>query len=353
MSPIAQPRAYTETVSGCIRLHLGGAALEKTMSVTQLRARGASPEPSTPLPRVTAGTLLEKKLSGHPITALTAYDYPTARLVDEAGIDMSSSATPSPWSSSATKTPSRSPSTRCSTTPAPSLAPSAAPSLVADMPYGSYHGSIDEAVHNALRFIKEAGAEAVKIEGGSPRADLAAASAARAEVPVVGHIGLTPQSVHPMGGYRVQGKIARRRDRPPRRRRYALEAAGAVAIVLEGIPREPAARITTKPPSPPSASAPARLRRPDPRPPRPLQPHLRAARKVHPPVRRRRRPLHLRPRPDTATTSPAPLPLRRRELPPLPRSPVRPRHRPTPRPQSLKPRRKTRHRSKSRISVAL
>ena len=114
--------------------------------------------------------------------------------------------------------------------------------LVADMPYGSYHASIDEATSNAIRFVKDAGAQAVKIEGGSQRAELVRSLTA-ADVPVVGHIGLTPQSVHSMGGYRVQGKtldaIARLSADA-----HALEDAGAVAIVLEGIPRELAATIT-------------------------------------------------------------------------------------------------------------
>ena len=114
--------------------------------------------------------------------------------------------------------------------------------LVADMPYGSYHASLRDATRNALRFIKEAGAQAVKIEGGSQRAKLVR-RLTDAEVPVVGHIGLTPQSVHSMGGYRVQGKSLDAMDRLSADAR-ALEDAGAVAIVLEGIPRELAARIT-------------------------------------------------------------------------------------------------------------
>jgi 3-methyl-2-oxobutanoate hydroxymethyltransferase len=112
------------------------------------------------------------------------------------------------------------------------------------MPYGSYHASIDEAVHNALRFIKDAGAQAVKIEGGSNRAELVRHLTA-AEVPVVAHIGLTPQSVHAMGGYRVQGRTPDAIARLAADAR-ALEDAGAVAIVLEGIPRELAASITAQ-----------------------------------------------------------------------------------------------------------
>jgi 3-methyl-2-oxobutanoate hydroxymethyltransferase len=114
--------------------------------------------------------------------------------------------------------------------------------LAVDMPYGSYHGSADDAVRNAIRFVKQAGAEAVKIEGGSDRAALVE-RLTRAEVPVVGHIGLTPQSVHRMGGYRVQGRAVMEIEQLLADA-AALEGAGAVAIVLEGVPREVAARIT-------------------------------------------------------------------------------------------------------------
>ena len=208
------------------------------MSVTQLRARGAV----SPAPRVTSGTLLQKKLTGQPITALTAYDYPTARLVDEAGIDMVlvgdslgmvvlgyDNTLPVTLDEMLHHTRAVARGLRRAF-------------LVADMPYGSYHGSIDDATRNALRFIKEAGAQAVKIEGGRTRAELVR-RLTDAEIPVVGHIGLTPQSVHSMGGYRVQGKSLDAIERLSADAR-ALEDAGAVAIVLEGIPREVAATIT-------------------------------------------------------------------------------------------------------------
>jgi len=208
------------------------------MSVTQLRASGG-PQLA---PRVTADTLLQKKLSGHPIAALTAYDYPTARLVDEAGIDMvlvgdSLGMVVLGYENTLPVTLDE----MLHHTRAVARGLHRA-FLVADMPYGSYHGSIDEAVHNALRFIKDAGAQAVKIEGGSNRAELVR-HLTNAEIPVVAHIGLTPQSVHSMGGYRVQGKSLAAMDRLAADA-HALEDAGAVAIVLEGIPRELAARIT-------------------------------------------------------------------------------------------------------------
>jgi 3-methyl-2-oxobutanoate hydroxymethyltransferase len=197
-----------------------------------------------PGPRVTAGALLEKKLARRPISALTAYDWPTARMVDEAGIDVVlvgdslgmvvlgyENTLPVTMEEMLHHTRAVSRGVRRAF-------------LVADMPYGSYHGGVEEAVGNAVRFIKEAGAQAVKIEGGTVRAELVRRMT-EAEVCVVGHIGLTPQSVHSMGGYRVQGKTAEAMERLAADAR-ALEEAGAVAIVLEGIPRELAAKITSE-----------------------------------------------------------------------------------------------------------
>jgi 3-methyl-2-oxobutanoate hydroxymethyltransferase len=209
------------------------------MSITQLRASGATP---LSLPRVTSDALRRQKLAGHPITALTAYDYPTARLVDEAGIDVvlvgdSLGMVVLGYENTLPVTLDE----MLHHTRAVARALRRA-FLIADMPYGSYHASRRDATRNALRFIKEAGAQAVKIEGGSQRAKLVK-RLTDAEVPVVAHIGLTPQSVHSMGGYRVQGKSLAAMDRLSADAR-ALEDAGAVAIVLEGIPRELAARIT-------------------------------------------------------------------------------------------------------------
>jgi 3-methyl-2-oxobutanoate hydroxymethyltransferase len=118
--------------------------------------------------------------------------------------------------------------------------------VVADMPFGSYHGTVAEGVANAVRFVKEAGAEAVKIEG--PRIELVRALS-EAEIPVVGHLGLTPQSLHRMGGYRVQARSA---DAALQLKAdaEALADAGAGALVLEGVPREVAAAITAELPIP-------------------------------------------------------------------------------------------------------
>jgi 3-methyl-2-oxobutanoate hydroxymethyltransferase len=209
------------------------------MSVTQLRASGV---PSS-VSRLTSDALLQKKRAGLPITALTAYDYPTARLLDEAGIDMilvGDSLGMVVLGYENTLPVTLDEMLHHTRAVARGLHRSF---LVADMPYGSYHSSLDDATRNAIRFIKEAGAQAVKIEGGRNRADLVR-RLTDAEVPVVAHIGLTPQSVHSMGGYRVQGKTLDAIDRLSADA-CALEDAGAIAIVLEGIPRELAAIITS------------------------------------------------------------------------------------------------------------
>lgn len=215
------------------------------MSVTRLRASGALlAVPSIAAPRVTVEALLQKKISGVPISALTAYDYPTARLLDEAGIDVvlvGDSAGMVVLGYDNTLPVTMEEMLHCTRAVARGLRRAL---LVADMPYGSYHTSPDEAVANAIRFVKQAGAHAVKIEGGQVRADLVRRMT-EAEVCVVGHIGLTPQSLHSMGGYRVQGRTAEAVERLCADAR-ALQEAGAVAIVLEGIPRELAGRITAE-----------------------------------------------------------------------------------------------------------
>ena len=207
------------------------------MSLIQLPAR----EESAPAPKVTAQTLLDRKQAHQPITALTACDYPTARLVDQAGIDVilvgdSLGMTVLGYDSTLPVTMDE----MLHHTRAVRRGVRRA-LLVADMPFGSYHASTEEAIGNATRFIKEAGAEAVKIEGGRNRAALAAALT-QAEIGVIGHIGLTPQSVHRMG-YRAQGKSTAEID-DLIADALALEAAGAIAIVLECVPREAGGLIT-------------------------------------------------------------------------------------------------------------
>ncbi len=120
--------------------------------------------------------------------------------------------------------------------------------IVGDMPWMSYHASLDEAIHNAARLVREGGAESVKLEGGSKRVRVIEAILA-AEIPVMGHLGLTPQSVHAMGGYRVQGKAADA-ARTLITDAQALTAAGVFAIVLEGVPDLLAKLITKEVPVP-------------------------------------------------------------------------------------------------------
>jgi 3-methyl-2-oxobutanoate hydroxymethyltransferase len=176
------------------------------------------------------------------ITCITAYDYPTARLLDEAGVDIllvgdSLGMVVLGYDSTLPVTLDEmihhTRAVRRGTCRA---------LLVADMPYGSFHVSLDESVRNAVRLVKEGGAEAVKVEGGERRIELIA-RLVQAEIPVMGHVGLTPQSLHSLGGFQVQGKTtdaARQVERDAR----AVAAAGAFAVVLESMPRELAGRIT-------------------------------------------------------------------------------------------------------------
>jgi 3-methyl-2-oxobutanoate hydroxymethyltransferase len=219
-----------------------GAAPEETMSVTP-RAGNA---------KITVPSILSRKThspSGSPstepkITCISAYDYPTARLLDEASVDILlvgdslgmvalgyESTLPVTLDEMLHHVRAVRRGLRHAL-------------LVADMPYGSFHVSNDESVRNAMRLVKEGGAEAVKVEGGERRIELIA-RLVEAEIPVMGHVGLTPQSVNTFGGYSVQGKTAdaaRQIERDAR----AVEAAGAFAVVLESVPRELAARITEK-----------------------------------------------------------------------------------------------------------
>lgn len=211
------------------------------MSVTNFCSADAQ-NASAVRAKATFQTLQEKKQSGRPITALTAYDYSTARLVDEAGIDLilvgdSLAQVVLGYDTTLPVTVDE----MLHHTRAVRRAVKHA-IVAADMPYGSYHVNIEESVANAARFMKEAGAEAVKIEGGTNRVELVE-RLTDAEIPVIGHLGLTPQSVHRMGGYKVQGKSTTAAD-ALLKDALALEEAGAVLIVLEGMPREVAQHIT-------------------------------------------------------------------------------------------------------------
>ena len=212
------------------------------MSLTERRSIDAA-TPATSF-KVTISTLQEKKRARARISALTAYDYATARLVDDAGIDLVlvgdslgmvmlgyESTIPVTMDEMVLFTRAVRRGVRRAL-------------LAADMPYASYHVDAAEGVRNALRFVKDAGAEAVKVEGGRNRVELVARMT-DAEIPAIGHLGLTPQSLHRMGGYRVQGKSQPAAEQLVEDA-LALEAAGAVLMVLEGIPREVAARITAE-----------------------------------------------------------------------------------------------------------
>jgi 3-methyl-2-oxobutanoate hydroxymethyltransferase len=191
--------------------------------------------------RVTPDVIRSKK--GHQrITFVTAYDFPTAKLADEAGFDMIlvgdtlgevalgyETTLPVTFEAMLHHT--------CAARRAIKRA-----MLVADLPYGSYQTSEEDALRCALRFAKEAGAHAVKLEGGRKRIHLIRRML-DAEIPIMGHIGLTPQSVHRMGGYRVQGKTVPEIERLIEDA-VALDNAGVFAMVLEGVPREVAKVIS-------------------------------------------------------------------------------------------------------------
>jgi 3-methyl-2-oxobutanoate hydroxymethyltransferase len=211
------------------------------MSLTHFRSADPS-APATRAARVTIQTLQDKKTHGTPIVALTAYDYATARLVDEAGVDMilvgdSLAMVVMGYENTLAVTMDE----MLLHTRAVRRAVRHA-MVIADMPFGSYQVSTEEGIANATRFLKEAGAQAVKLEGGASRLDLVR-RLTDAEIPVMAHLGLTPQSVHRMSGYRVQGKSVAAIHHLIKDA-LALEAAGAFAVVLEGIPSEVAQRIT-------------------------------------------------------------------------------------------------------------
>jgi 3-methyl-2-oxobutanoate hydroxymethyltransferase len=192
--------------------------------------------------KVTAPSLRASKERGERLVCLTAYDYPTARIVDEAGIDiiLVGDSLGNVILGYGNTVPVTLDEILMHTRAVRRGVQRAL--LVADMPYGSYHTGADDAVRAALRLIKEGGAEAVKLEGGRKRAPLVKRLVDE-EIAVMGHIGLTPQSVNKLGGYRVQGKTAET-ARALIEDAKALEEAGAFAIVLEVIPREIARLIT-------------------------------------------------------------------------------------------------------------
>jgi 3-methyl-2-oxobutanoate hydroxymethyltransferase len=192
--------------------------------------------------KVSAPSLLASKQRGERLVCLTAYDYPTARVVDEAGVDVilvgdSLGNVVLGYGNTVPVTLEEILIHLKAVRRAVQRA-----LLVADMPYGSFHTGSDDAVKNALRLVKEGGAEAIKLEGGHKRVDLVNRLVAE-EIAVMGHIGLTPQSINQLGAYRVQGKTAVTARQLIDDAR-ALEDAGAFAVVLEVVPREIAKIIT-------------------------------------------------------------------------------------------------------------
>jgi 3-methyl-2-oxobutanoate hydroxymethyltransferase len=184
--------------------------------------------------KLTILDIYKKKAEGEKITMLTAYDFPTAQIVDQAGIDMilvgdslgmvvqgASSTLPVTMDEMIyhTRMVSRAVSSAM---------------VVGDMPFLSYQTHRAEAIRNAGRFLKEAGAEAVKLEGGGQMAEIIRA-VVDAGIPVMAHIGLTPQYVHALGGFKVQGKDEAAREKLLADAR-AVQDAGAFAVVLEAIP---------------------------------------------------------------------------------------------------------------------
>lgn len=192
--------------------------------------------------KVTVPSLRSSKERGERLVCLTAYDYPTARIVDEAGTDIVlvgdslgnvvlgyDSTVPVTLEEMLAHTRSVRRGVQRAL-------------LVADMPYGSYHTGESEAVRAALRLVKEGGAEAVKLEGGRNRLEVVR-RLVNEEIPVMGHIGLTPQSLNKLGSYRLQAKTADA-ARSLVEDALALEEAGAFSLVLEVVPAEVARLVT-------------------------------------------------------------------------------------------------------------
>jgi 3-methyl-2-oxobutanoate hydroxymethyltransferase len=188
----------------------------------------------TQRPDISLTTLAEKKALGEPIVMVTAYDYPSAQVAEESGVDVVL------VGDSGAMTVLGYPSTVPVTTEELLMLAKAVrrglktPLMIGDMPFGSYEASNEEAIRSAQRFIKEAGCDAVKIERGGTSVERARALVG-AGIPVMGHVGLTPQTATALGGYRSQGRTAERalgvlHDA------LALQEAGCFAIVFEAIP---------------------------------------------------------------------------------------------------------------------
>ncbi len=186
------------------------------------------------MPKTTILDIYKKKAEGRKITVLTAYDFPTAQIVDQAGIDVILVGDSLGMVvQGVTSTLSVTMEEMLYHTRLVSRAAGSA-MVVGDMPFLSYQASRTDAVNNAGRFLKEAGAEAVKLEGGTQMADTIRAIV-DAGIPVMAHIGLTPQYIHMLGGFKVQGKGDMAREKILADAR-AVQDAGAFSVVLEAMP---------------------------------------------------------------------------------------------------------------------
>jgi 3-methyl-2-oxobutanoate hydroxymethyltransferase len=192
--------------------------------------------------KITIQDFLKKKQQKQKITMLTAYDYPFAQIVDEAGIDavLVGDSLAMVVQGLENTLPVTMDEMIYHTKMAARASKNAM--VIGDMPYLSYQISIEDAVRNAGRFLKEAGAQAVKVEGGREVRDIVEAMT-KSEIPVMSHIGLTPQAIHRMGGYKVQGKTEEAAKRLKEDARI-LQEAGAFSLILEAIPAELAKEIT-------------------------------------------------------------------------------------------------------------
>ncbi|HYH62063.1 MAG TPA: 3-methyl-2-oxobutanoate hydroxymethyltransferase [Solirubrobacterales bacterium] len=183
---------------------------------------------------VTLPRLREMKEAGEPIVMVTAYDHPSAQVVEEAGVDLvlvGDSAAMTVLGYDSTVPVGMDEMLMLAAAVRRGLR---TPFLVGDMPFGSYERSDDQAVENALRFVKEAGCDAVKLERGGSSVDRAKAIVS-AGIPVMGHVGLTPQTATQLGGYKAQGKTAERAAQIADEA-LALQEAGCFAIVFEAVP---------------------------------------------------------------------------------------------------------------------
>lgn len=200
---------------------------------------------SDKIQRITVPALFQKKKAGEKITALTAYDYPIAKIVDGAGIDVIlvgdsvgmvvlgyENTIPVTMEEMIHHTKAVVRGTKRAL-------------VVGDMPYFSFHLTEDETISNASRFLKEAGAQAVKLEGASPKRLKLIERLVEAEIPVMGHVGLTPQSIHHLGRFKVKGKAVDE-ARKILADALNLEKAGVFSVIVECVPMELAQIVTAK-----------------------------------------------------------------------------------------------------------